>query len=187
MQQCYIDSFSHPLYKPFHDLYSVSFPIFEQRTPQQQADAFQKGHYYKLLAFTENGTLLGFISYWEFGAYRYVEHFAIQTSARGKGYGSKLLQAFIRSTEKIILLEIDPVTDSQSEARLRFYKRCGFCENQYPHKHPAYRLEYPPHPLVVLTTKRKISEDEYQMFNHDLSKTVMDMGNKTESMRGQSC
>ncbi len=53
MQECYVDSFSHPLYKPFHDLYSVSFPIFEQRTAQQQADAFQKGHYYKLLAFIE--------------------------------------------------------------------------------------------------------------------------------------
>ena len=172
MQQFYIHSCDHPLYKPFHDLYRTSFPLFEQRSARQQTASFQNEQY-KLLAFTENNLFLGFISYWEFDAYLYVEHFAVNSELRGKGYGSHLLNTFIQATDKIVLLEIDPITDSISEARLRFYKRCGFYENPYPHTHPAYRHEYQPHPLIVLTTKREISNDEYLKFNLDLSTIVM--------------
>ena len=160
------------MYKSFYDLYCISFPIFEQRSASQQLEAFQNERY-KLLAYTENDIFLGFISYWEFDTYCYVEHFAVNTALRGKGYGSNLLHTFIQSTDKIIILEIDPVTDSISEARLRFYKKCGFSENPYPHKHPAYRSEYQPHSLIVLTTKGEISKGEYQKFNLDLNRIVM--------------
>lgn len=172
MQQNYINSCTHPLYKSFHDLYNTSFPVFEQRSAEQQKEAFQEEQY-KLLAFTEGETFLGFISYWEFDTYRYVEHFAVNAELRGKGYGSTMLREFLQSTGKVILLEIDPITDSVSEARLRFYKRCGFYENAYPHKHPAYRSDYAPHDLIVLTSKREISKEEYQDFYMDLSNVVM--------------
>ncbi len=172
MRQHYINSSDHPLYETFQNLYHTSFPLFEQRSKAQQKEAFQNDKY-KLLAFTENETFLGFISYWSFGTYCYIEHFAVNTDLRGKGYGSHLLGTFIQSIDKIVLLEIDPITDDVSEARLRFYKRCGFYENPYPHKHPAYRHEFRPHPLIVLTTKREISEEEYLTFNHDLNTTVM--------------
>lgn len=172
MQEHYIQSTSHPLYGAFKDLYATSFPIFEQRSADQQMHAFGNEQY-KLLAFSEEHTFLGFISYWEFDTYCYVEHFAVNTDLRGKGYGSTLLQTFIRSVNKIVLLEIDPITDPISAARLRFYKRCGFHENPYPHKHPAYRSEFEPHSLIVLTTQRPINEAEYQIFVADLTQTVM--------------
>ena len=172
MHQSYIDSCKHPLYKPFRDLYSVSFPLFEQRSFTQQIDAFQNERY-KLLAFTEDDIFLGFISYWEFDTYCYVEHFAVNAVLRGKGYGTIILRTFLQSTDKIILLEIDPVKDSISESRFRFYKKCGFYVNIYPHRHPAYISGFEPHPLMVLTSGRTISNDEYQQFYIDLSETVM--------------
>ncbi len=172
MQENYINSCTHKLYKSFHDLYSVSFPVFEQRSAEQQEEAFRDERY-KLLAFTDDDTFLGFISYWEFATYRYVEHFAVNAALRGKGHGSAMLMAFMQSTSKVILLEIDPITDSVSAARLRFYKRCGFYEIPYPHKHPAYRSEYAPHHLTVLTSKREISKEEYGKFYKDLSGIVM--------------
>ena len=180
MHQCYINSCNHPLYKSFHDLYSVSFPIFEQRSVEQQAYAFRNERY-KLLAFTEDDNFLGFISYWEFDTYCYVEHFAVNAEFRGKGYGSSMLRTFLQSTDKVVLLEIDPIIDSISEARLRFYKKCGFYENPYPHRHPAYRSKYEPHPLIVLTAKRTISRDEYQKFYVDLNETVMN-GNSCQNI-----
>ena len=172
MEQQYIKSCEHTLYKSFLDLYRTSFPLFEQRSTVQQIEAFESKQY-KLLACTKNDIFLGFISYWDFDTYCYVEHFAINTDFRGKGYGSKLLQRFTLSTDKIILLEIDPITDRISEARLRFYQKCGFYENTYPHKHPAYRNEYPPHSLIVLTTERELSKEEYQQFSLDLNVIVM--------------
>ena len=94
-----------------------------------------------------------------------VEHFASN--------GRKLLDYFVRSLDKIVLLEIDPITDNISEARLRFYQQCRFHENPHPHKHPVYRNGYYPHPLIVLTTQREISPKEYQQFDADLRNVVM--------------
>lgn len=175
MRNININNFNHPLYKVFEKLYSSSFPIFEQRTKEQQEIAFDNKNYH-LIGYEENNSFIGFISYWEFDDCLYIEHFAINTDIRGKGYGSTLLNEFIKSTTKIVLLEIDPVIDNISEARLRFYKKCGFYENPYPHKHPAYRNEYQPHSLIVLTTKRKISKEEYLKFSLDLNTIVMNNG-----------
>lgn len=176
MKPVNIDNSKHSFYHLFEKLYSISFPIFEQRTDEQQEKAFTFSNYH-LIGYEENETFIGFISYWEFEYYLYIEHFAINQELRGKGYGSEILQLFIRSTDKIILLEIDPVVDKVSEARLQFYKKCGFYENSYPHVHPPYRDKYRAHPLVVLTTKRKITAREYQIFNKELTDIVMNNNN----------
>lgn len=84
-----------------------------------------------LVGYSEGDMFVGFISYWEFGSYRYIEHFAVHQGLRGRGYGSEILNAFLRSTSKIVLLEIDPIVDSVSRARLRFYRKCGFHENPF--------------------------------------------------------
>lgn len=173
MKQVYIDSCSHDLFGAFWSLYGTSFPIFKQRTLAQQKLAFDNGQQYRLLAFVEDDEFLGFISYWEFDAYCYVEHFAIGATLRGKGYGSRVLEKFMADVGKMVLLEIDPISDAVSEARWRFYKRCGFFKNPYQHKHSAYRVGYEPHSLVVLTTKRGITESEYMEFSRDLGEVVM--------------
>ena len=172
MKSVNIQDLGHPIFETFKALYTSSFPIFEQRTIKQQEEAFSDTNYH-LTGYEENGNFIGFISYWEFDTYIYIEHFAINTHIRGKGYGTELLQDFIKLTDKIVLLEIDPIVDEVSKARLRFYQKCGFYENCHSHKHPSYRSEYSPHPLIVLTTQRPISNEEYQIFNWDLNHKVM--------------
>lgn len=162
----------HALYKAFEALYGVSFPIFEQRTEPQQQAAFARPEYH-LIGYTDEGAFVGFVAYWAFDEYVYVEHLAVSTEVRGKGYGTKLLETFVREISKTVLLEIDPVVDAVSEARLRFYERCGFHPNLYPHTHPPYREGFEAHPLVILTSGGEISEDEYRKFDHDLRTVVM--------------
>lgn len=162
----------HPLYDSFKALYSVSFPIFEQRTEAQQEYAFLSANYH-LMAYEENTVFIGFIAYWEFGGYVYIEHCAISQKRRGQGYGSRLLSGFIEECPKRVLLEIDPVIDEVSKARLGFYKKCGFHENPFPHVHPPYREGYKAHSLKVLTTGRTITEKEYRTFDRDLNEVVM--------------
>ena len=91
-----IDACTHPLYGEFRKLYRQSFPVFEQRTPPQQRDAFVHDAY-RLLAYTENGLFLGFIACWELATCRYVEHLAVNDLLRGRGYGSRLLGDFVRA------------------------------------------------------------------------------------------
>ncbi len=172
MEKIKIDSTEHPLYTAFKEVYAGSFPVFEQRTEAQQRAAF-KDAAYRLTAYTENGALTGFIAYWIFGDYVYIEHFAMSPAVRGKGYGSRILNDFISGTPRTVLLEIDPVTDTVSAARLRFYERCGFHTNEYRHIHPPYREGYAGHPLVVLSSGRPLTPDEYAQFARYLTETVM--------------
>lgn len=175
MEKVYIDCFEHPLYPAFEKLYAHSFPIFEQRTSEQQALAFASTNYY-LTGYIENQSFMGFIAYWEFADYLYIEHFAINDKERGKGYGSRVLNSFVTETPKTVLLEIDPPVDEISIARLRFYQKCGFYQNPYSHIHPPYRKEYKGHSLEVLTTGAPVSPDRYEQFEKDLRHQIMNFG-----------
>lgn len=83
--------------------------------------AFQSERY-RLICHEENNVLVGFISYWNFDNFIYIEHFAVNKDLRGRGYGFKIMEEFKSATDKILILEIDKITDAQSAARLRFIK-----------------------------------------------------------------
>lgn len=167
-----ISSSTAELFATFKSLYSISFPEFEQRTEVQQESALLQKNYH-LIAYREETNFIGFIAYWEFDSYIYIEHFAITHTIRGKGYGFKILNDFIHSNAKIVLLEIDPIVDDISDARLRFYEKCGFLINSHKHIHPPYREGYQGHQLLILTTQREITSTEYEAFNTDLQSIVM--------------
>ena len=87
-----------------------------------------------------------------------------------------MLNAFLKPDGgSIVVLEIDPVTNELTAARLRFYKQCGFYTNPYPHRHPAYGKRYAPHHLTVLSSARPLHETEYQAFNASFNDTVIDL------------
>lgn len=162
-----------PLFNDFKALYADSFPVFEQRTEKHQASAFLHSNYH-VEAYVEQEQFIGFIAYWAFQDYLYIEHYAIHKQLRGQGYGSRILQSFIASHPEKVLLEIDPIQDEISAARLRFYQHCGFVVNTHRHVHPPYREGYHGHDLLVLTTQRTITAEEYKQFATDLSLTVME-------------
>lgn len=172
MEELVIDSNNHRLYKAFREIYDQSFPLFEQRTESQQTKAFSSPHY-RLKGYEEGEFLLGFISYWEFDRYIYIEHFAIHPAFRGKGLGQCILQKFIASVSRFVILEIDPIVDKVSEARLHFYQHCSFKENPYAHIHPPYRDGYTGHSLIVLSMPSELPVEIYEQFCMDLSKTIM--------------
>ena len=87
-----------------------------------------------------------------------------------------ILKNLIEQESGRVLLEIDPVTDNVSAARLHFYQLHGFVENPYPHTHPAYRNGYPDHSLVVLSSGETIPDIEYKRFASDLNRVIMKKG-----------
>lgn len=172
MKQLRITRKQSPFYEDFIALYRNSFPLFEQRTEEQQIQAFSSSVYH-LNIYMNGDIFAGFIAYWEFDRYLYIEHFAICPDLRGKGYGSIVLKTLQDSSSKRLLLEIDPVTDAISAKRLRFYEQNGFCANPFPHVHPPYREGFHGHNLVVLTTGGELSPEEYECFDTDLREVVM--------------
>ncbi len=175
IQTTNIGSSRDALYAPVRRLYESSFPLHEQRTPEQQDAAFDSRDY-RLTAYTGvDGCLLGFIGSWRLGGCTYIEHFAVAAELRGHGYGGRILRQFTDGEQTAVVLEIDPVTDATSAARLRFYERCGFVANAFSHIHPAYRPEFAGHPLVVLSHREPMTQEAYTDFYRCLCRTVMRM------------
>lgn len=159
-------------YKDFYEIYSKSFPVYEQRNAEQQIEAFNNKHYH-LDCIIENDELLSFICFWNFEEYVYIEHFAVNDKYRGKNIGTCTLLKFIETVNKTVILEIDPVRDNISAKRLKFYEKIGFLSNPYKHFHPAYNANYKPHELLVLSSASLLTSDLYDDFKDVLNKIVM--------------
>ena len=86
MNKIEVKSSSAQIYRQFKRLYEESFPLSEQRTEFQQKMAFESERY-RLVCHEENNVLVGFISYWDFDNFIYIEHFAVNKDLRGRGYG----------------------------------------------------------------------------------------------------
>lgn len=167
-----IRSARSPLYAQWAETYAESFPIFEQRTEAQQAEAFADERYH-LEATHADGRLAAFIAWWNLDSCIYVEHFAVEREQRGKGVGSTVLADFCRRAAKPVVLEIDPPEDAVSVARLHFYERLGFRHNAYAHRHPPYRPEFRPHPLHIMSHPEALPTDGYAAFCKELQVRVM--------------
>lgn len=178
----YIKNTGDSWYISFSSIYSVSFPVYEQRNTCQQNEAFRNPHYH-LATLIENEEVASFISYWEFDDYIYIEHLAVNQKLRGKNIGSITLNDFAKTTKKTIILEIDPLIDDISEKRLHFYEKLGYKVNPYKHHHPSYDEQFPPHELLVLSLNKQLSKEQYEQFSEDLAKIVMNSGKYNEQTR----
>ncbi|TKC18291.1 GNAT family N-acetyltransferase [Robertmurraya kyonggiensis] len=67
------------------------------------------------------------LMYAEFDYFVFIDYLFVSKDARGQGLGHKLIEK-LKSKGKPIILEVEPVNykDSDTEKRLKFYKREGF-------------------------------------------------------------
>ncbi|MDZ4992366.1 GNAT family N-acetyltransferase [Clostridium perfringens] len=153
------------------EIYKVSFPIFEQRTIKDQIKALEDEDYHFNVIY-DGDKMVGILLYWDMNGYKYIEHFAIDSSLRGKNYGSRVLKEFCKNNKNVIL-EIDPPIDEISNKRLNFYSKLGFKLQDFNHIHPSYRKECKSHSLKIMTFNENISKEDYDTFNNLLKKNVM--------------
>ena len=67
------------------------------------------------------------LMYAEFDTFLFIDYLIVSGTTRGQGLGHKLMEK-MKQKEKPIILEVEPVNyeDTDTEKRLRFYKREGF-------------------------------------------------------------
>lgn len=173
METIRIKSSENPYFKRVWEIYRYSFPVFEQRTPAHQEVAF-KSNLYHMDAYINNGEVIGFIGYWIFPDYAYVEHYAMAKESRGQGYGTKILKDFLAWQQgKIVVLEIDPVVDEISTRRLHFYQNLGFQESPFRYTCPKYQPDEKEGELWVLTYPTTVDCRFYDRFYKDLHEVVL--------------
>ena len=99
------------------------FPVEEMKSKEHMELLLkEKGHmYYKDEG--EHHVLM----YAEFDQFIFIDYLFVSKESRGEGLGHKLLEK-LKEKGKPIILEVEPVDyeDTDTEKRLRFYKREGF-------------------------------------------------------------
>jgi hypothetical protein len=150
-----------PRLDPILTLYRESFP------PEERRDEFQLRKIatvpeMNFSAILNKQELLGFIIFWDFGTFRFVEHFAIFPRFRGKNTGANALNLLINNESKL-LLETEKPFDEVSERRIKFYTRNGFHILKIDYSQPPYRKGESLLPMYLLSDSQNWDEYELKM------------------------
>src|SRR5699024_6481882 len=107
----------------WYEKLSKYFPIEEMKTQEhmekllsERGDIYHKDE-------SEHHVML----YAEFSEFIFIDYVWVSSESRGMGFGGKLFEK-LKKKNKPILLEVEPIDyeDTDTEKRLRFYKKLGF-------------------------------------------------------------
>ena len=174
-----IHSSEDVLFEKVWEIYQYSFPVHEKRKLANQREALAKENC-AIDVYSDNGKVVGFLIYWVFDTFVYLEHYAMNKECRNQGYGSKILKAFIEHHRpRTVILDIDPFEDEISERRLHFYLRLGFVRNIYLHVHPPYNNpEGEKFTLILMSEGRALSQEEFDEFKNALYTQIVTYGER---------
>ncbi len=160
--------------KDFKQLYSIlleSFPPDELRSRHEHLALLDEPDY-KVWAHYNGQELQGFLTVWMLTEFAFVEHFAVKSSCRNSGLGSRMLQALSQKLGKPLCLEAELPETDMARRRLDFYRRNGFAVNEYPYFQPALEEGKSPVSLHILTTGGPVSAGAFNGLVTEIYKTV---------------
>lgn len=166
MMQLNLNNIDDDYFASAWELYEEAFPVYERRTLNAQSHLL-KNPDYRFDVFIEKNVFIGFIMWWDFKGFQYLDHFAITKSLRNLGYGAKILEDFIKGNSNPTLLEVELPDSSLNERRIKFYERLGFKLNLHEYNVPS-SIDDCKIDLLVMTYPNLISLETLQEFvcNH---------------------
>lgn len=162
-------------YQFMEDLLIAAFPPEEYRELKDLREYTNRiGNFHNNIIFDDN-TPVGFITYWDFDHFYYVEHFAINPTLRNSGYGKKVLDFLCKELNLPIVLEVEMPLEEMAQRRINFYKRQGFVLWEKEYQQPPYKNGDPFLPMYLMvysslqckqdfdTVKKKIHKEVYNV------------------------
>lgn len=129
------------LLKSIRPIYEASFPVDERRDFEDLLSIAESEDFFHADIYVENDETIGFITYWHFPEFIYIEHFAVHENTRGKGFGNIILTNLLENSALPIILEVEKPENETSRRRIRFYENMGFTLCEKPYIQPAYAPE----------------------------------------------
>ncbi len=143
-------------YPAFLRLYNSAFPPEERRDyeDERHLDEYirMKGGKFHAFVAKDGDLFLGFLSYWVFEGYTYIEHFAVEPEHRGKNIGRLMLGHLFKEVSPDVLIEVEKPDDDDSRRRIAFYEKCGFrVRDEFGYTQPAYSPDKKPVEMLLMT------------------------------------
>lgn len=136
-------SAAHPDFIRCMELYHQAFPPDERRHREATA-ALLANQAFSFYTISLNKTLAGFITWWKFSQFTFIEHFAIFPDQRSAGTGSLALQKWLQEQTLPVILEVELPETEEASKRIRFYEKNGFLILSRQYTQPAYSREKQP-------------------------------------------
>lgn len=154
---------------PFvEDLFLSAFPEEERRNEADQRENIMFNPFMHCLLLSDvSDTPLGFLTYWNFESFTYIEHFAIDSKYRNMGVGGEALSSFLEMQHRPIVLEAEiPTANPMALRRIGFYLRYGFVQLHETYLQPSYpgrNSEPLPMLLLLFAEESKKHPSAHQM------------------------
>ena len=122
------------------DLYTSAFPVDERRDIKDFLEILGNGcGVFQVTEISKDDEFAGFLSYWNFDSFIYLEHFAVNPNMRGGGIGANIITDFIARHNKPLIGEVEYPDNDLATRRIGFYKRLGFkLRDNIPYTQPPY-------------------------------------------------
>ncbi|MDR2122100.1 MAG: GNAT family N-acetyltransferase [Flavobacteriaceae bacterium] len=135
------------------NLYTESFLKEGRRPVDRMFKTYEENKdIFSILLAVQDDNRIGFFTYWDLGEFIFAEHFAIYSDFRDSGYGSKVINLFMESTTKPIVLEVEPPDSRIAERRIVFYERLGFkLWDDIEYRQPSYYQDGKSYPMILMT------------------------------------
>lgn len=140
LQLRHITTADSRLYSYMEQLLVASFPPEEYR-PLEELRRYSDGKAsFRNNVILHNNVPIGLLTYWDFHAFCYIEHFAIDPSLRNGGYGKAALQHLCQLLPDMpIVLEVEEPLTEMAQRRIRFYQHQDFTLWEKEYLQPPYK------------------------------------------------
>lgn len=141
-------------------IYEAAFPEDERRDLKQQAHINQNIEY-NFYNIEINNEIVAIIADWKFDDFIFVEHLAVRKDKRGQGLGTELLNSYLSSIDKTIVLEVERPEDIDSKRRIKFYENLGLKLNLHDYIQPPYAKDKNSLPMYIMSFPNKIDQNTF--------------------------
>lgn len=135
-----------------YKILDASFDPSLHRSYEKQK-ALTENPLFNVITKEENGKTIGFITYWNFDSFIYIEHLAIEEGLRGNGLGGRLIKE-VSELGKPLVLEVEPPETEMDKRRVKFYERLGLIFHDFEYFQPPYDKKYDFEKLYIMSSKR---------------------------------
>ena len=169
---------SHEKYDFVENLLTSAFPKEERRELDLQRKYTDDNPLFHTNIIWHEEKPVGFITYWDFNDFYYIEHFAISPDCRNGGYGQKVLTRVDELLTKPIALEVELPTTELSSRRIGFYSRLGYKLWEKEYKQPPYRKGDEFLPMYIMVKGELDPEKDFEKVRDKLYKEVYNVDAK---------
>jgi ribosomal protein S18 acetylase RimI-like enzyme len=150
-------------------LYIRAFPVSERRSWEglEHELLYEKKFHPQVLL--QDNQFVGFLNYWKFDEFDYIEHFAVTDQMRNKQIGTEAMEIFMKKSNLPIILEVEMPKNSLAERRIKFYERLGFLVLTNEYSQPPYNSEVGDFiPILIMSNDIQFANSHFDLIKETL-------------------